>query len=373
MGDLATNYPHLARFCNQEGVDIVPYTRTHQRLVLQDIVGYSVPPQQMSSNEARKSILNQCLELAYRHNILKVDRKSRLKSKDSIRFWSLINELKVAAWLEAQGLTVAFDPPSLCGGRGDLEVSSKHSTVFVEVKTLFGNREMLDQQDLLSKLAKYLEEGKLPVSLIELVSYPSDFCEAGLDQLFSKIRSYLQRVAPPTGDWSPRVRRYNNRKGLAIDFKLSPGASTVKQMVYGGFIDIEDNLKFKLGILVRGRTPKVQLSSNDIPSIVIICDQGAWSDPIIEGILYGNKVGTLGSKGVVRYKRKRDGRWDNTCLSRLSAVGIWKADLGMTPSSVDIYLCPNPLFPLPKSLLNDSSIKWWQLGDDKISIVRGID
>ncbi len=370
MDDLAIDYPYLARFCNEESVDIVSYTRTHQSLILKDIVADSIPMKLRRSYDARKSILNQYLELAYRHNILDLDRRSRLKGKDSIRFWSLINELKAAAWFEGQGLVIDFDPSSLGGGKGEFEAFSRQGEVFVEVKTLFGDKEMLGQYSLLSRLADYLEKIGLPISTIELISYPRNFCEDDLDKLLTRIGLHLLRFVPAIKRGESKVSRYNSRKGLVIEFELLPGTSEVEQIAYGGFIDIEDSLKSKLGMSVRGWDPKLQLSTKDIPSIVIICDQGSWSDPIIEGILYGNRLGTLGSTGTVWYERKRDGRWDNTYPSRLSAVGIFKSSLDIFPSSVDMYLCPNPLYPLPRSLMSDTNIRWWQLGKDKVSITE---
>jgi len=370
MDNLATNYPYLTRFCKEEGINIMPYTHTRQSLILKDIVVDSVPMKRSASYDARKSMLNQCLELAYRHNILDRDRRSRLKGRDSIRFWSLINELRVALWFEAQGLALFFDPPSLGGGKGEFEAFSQRGKLFVEVKTLFGDREMLSKYDLLSRLADYLETGNLPISTIELISCPSDFCEDALGKVFTQISSQLSRSMPAIERGKTKVKKYNNRKGLVIEFELSPGASKVEQIAYGGFIDMDDNLRCKLGMTVKGRECKVQLSTKDIPSIVIICDQGNWSNPIIEGILYGNRVGILGSTGIVRYERKRDGRWDNTYPSRLSAVGIFKSSLDILPSSVDMYLCPNPLYPLPRSLMSNTNIRWWQLDKDKVSITE---
>ncbi len=350
----------------------MPYTHTHRSLMLKDIVVHSVPEERKPRYDARKSILNQCLKLVYDHNILNEDRKSRLKSNDRQLFWSLIKELEVALWLKNQGLVLSFDPPAKKGRKGDFKVSSKQGEAFVEVKTLFGDKEMLGQNELLSKLADYLEKRGLPVSTIDLVSYPCDFSNNYLDILFGKIEARLLRSVPRIRQDRPnRPIPYKDKRGLKIEFELSPKISKVEKMAYGGFIDVDDNLRCKLGMTVKGRECKLQLSTKDIPSIVIICDQGSWSDPIIiEGILYGNRVGTLGSTGTVWYERKRDGRWDNTYPSRLSAVGIFKSSLDIFPSSVDMYLCPNPLYPLPRSLMSDTNIRWCQLGKDKVSITE---
>lgn len=335
-----------------------------------------VPRHLKKDYAARKSILNRCIGLVYKHNVLNRDRINRLKGNDYIRFWSLVNELKVGVWLEKQGLRIRFDPPTKAGGRGEFEVYTKDGEAFIEVKTLFGDPDMLSQEELISKLSDYLEQQELPVTIVNLLNYPHDFSNNNLESLFESIKTSLLTSFTAIGEGkSEKTIKYENEQGLAIDFVVSAESSGVIGMAYGGFIDIDNQLKCKLGMPVRGMNCRAQISARDIPSLVIICDAGNLSNLTIEGILYGTRVGTLiKGKPIVFEHREKNGKWDNDLESPLSAVGVFKWSLkeDFVPN-VDIYLCPRPSFLLPKSIFSECNIRWWRLGDDRIAVIQDID
>ncbi|MBC8511898.1 MAG: hypothetical protein H8D32_02830 [Dehalococcoidia bacterium] len=259
---------------------------------------------------------------------------------------------------------------------GEFEINSKQGEAFVEVKTLFGDSAMLDQRDLLSRIADYLEEKKLPVRSINLTHYPNDLSKVHLKAVTGKIESFLLTSVPTSSKYnSKKTVEYQDGSGLVIEFELSSGASTIQSMAYGGWVDVDDNLRYKLGMPVEGRKSRIQVSARDIPSFVVICDPGDWANRRIEGMLYGSKVTILGNKAQKgREYRRKDGKWDNQTMSDLSAVGVFQEDFSNQkfPKCVEMYLCPSPRFPLSKHLFTDSTIRWLRLADDNISVVQDV-
>jgi hypothetical protein len=318
---------------------------------------------------AVRNMLDSCIRLAYEHDALSLDRKSRIKGKDATRFWSLISELRVGLWLKNQDLALQFDPPAKNGHVGDFEASSGGEAVFIEVKTLFGDREMLGQEELLSKLADYFERKSIPVQSINLLEYPSDFNNSAVDALTEEIERFL--IPRITQLCKETEVEYGSPGSLLIKFTLVPGASRVVSKMYGGYLAIDKQLKSKLGMQVDGKNFEVQVSAKDIPSVIILNDRGHWTEPILDGILYGTKVTRVYKNGEETYYRENNGLSGTGNSNLISAVGVFKETLDEQYSlNVKMYLCPKADFPLSKTLLNDRGIKWLQLAPDGYSIIE---
>ena len=373
VNSLDPKYPHLARFCSEEDIQILPYEHSHQCLTLKDLVVYGVPEGFKESYESRRTICNQCLEFAYRHDALDPDRRSRLKGKDNVRFWSLLNELKVGLWLESQGLHIRFDPLAQEGRKGDFETSSVDSRVFVEVKTLFGDKDMLGQEGFLANLADWCEQERLPVELLNLLEYPCDLGKKDLDTIFQRIKErILQSTLVLSGD--RQTIEYSDESGILIEIGLCTNSVGVVSLGYGGWIGVEGQMRCKLGMPGTGKNCGVQTAAASIPSLMIVYDMSQWLKPLtVEAVLYGKLV-QVSQSG--RLCREEDGKWNRDMESPLSAVGIFRQSFPAFPArvetTVDMYLCPRPRFPLHKCLFTDQGITWLCLGDDgtKVAQVR---
>jgi hypothetical protein len=92
-----------------------------------------------------------------------------LKDNDAILFWSTVSEIKVGMWLENQQIDlICFQPPASNGGKGDFLVNIGDINVFVEVKTKFGDRYMLEQERLVRRIAQHFKVLRLPVHSVVL-------------------------------------------------------------------------------------------------------------------------------------------------------------------------------------------------------------
>lgn len=359
-------YPHISRFCHEEDIERIPYERTHQQLILKDYISHSTPAHLDNKLFTVRTMLDHCIALLYKYDALDRDRRNRLKGRDEIRFWSLVSELKVGMWLESQGFSLQFDPLARGNRRGEFKASSKRGSVFIEVKTLFGDAKMLGQQEFLSKLADYCESKGLLVQYINILEYPSDFDTRNMDVLIKNIENFILSYTREM--YEDREIEYKDKDGFSIEFTLSPRATKVVSLMYGGFVGVDKQLKCKLGMQVDGRNCEVQVSIEDIPNLIIVFDHGHWTDQIIEGILYGTRVYDVRGKSE-KYYREKNGLWNTKSSSLISAVGTFKETLEEKYTlDANIYLCPKPHFPLTRSLFPISAVKWWQLSPDSYSV-----
>lgn len=357
-------YPHLLRFCTEEQIPIIPYSHTYKQLLLTDLVACSIPEQLIGDFESRKKVIDKCLEFGYRHDILDKDRKSRLKCKDKdpVNFWSTVSEMKVGVWLEEQGIKIiCFKPPSENGGIGDYLIRGNGHIVFIEVKTLFGESYMLEQERLTSDIAQHCQNQKLPVERVNLVHYSRDYDYAiNKCRLLKEVEELIRKNLLLT---ERRTVSYSDPNSIEIEIDLDPGASRVLSRMYGGFSSLLDDLKIRLGMCVEGIQGKLQTSSESIPSVCIIDDLSFnIDDVLIENVLYGNLVEDHTKPPTVVYYRKNDGKWSSSSPSELSSVFILKFFPATTKvKTLYAYLCPNPKYKLSKSTFPEVKIVWCKL------------
>lgn len=355
-------YPYLLSFCREEEIPITPYSYPYGQLLLSDIVASSIPDQSIDDFESRKKVVDKCLEFGCKHGILDNNRRSRLKRKDPVQFWSTVSEMKVGVWLEEQGIKIiCFEPPSDNAGKGDYLIQRNGHIVFIEVKTLFGESYMLEQDGLTSDIAQRCQNQKLPVESVNLVHYSRDYDYANNKcKLLEEVEELIRKNLPLT---ERRTVSYSDPNGIEIEIDLNPGASRVLSRMYGGFSSLLDDLKIRLGMCVEGIQGKLQTSAESIPSVCIIDDLSYNIDDIlIEDVLYGNLVEDHTKPPTVVYYRKNDGRWSSSSPSELSSVFILKFVPTTTKvKTLSAYLCPNPKYELSKSTFPDVKIVWWKL------------
>lgn len=372
MTDNLEIYSHLARFCLEENIERLPFKRTHKQLVLKDYIASALP----SPLENMRSVLDNCLKFAYRYDALKVNdprgknRRARLKGDEAKNFWSLINEFRVGMWLENQGLILQLDPPARNRCFGDYKVTLAGNSIFIEIKTIFGDKNLLEQEGFVSKLGDYLEQKKLPVIRINLVKYPNGFDIKKTNPLFVDIENFICSHIP--GLSKEVVVKYN-RQDFSIKFTLSPGSPYVRSKSYGSFVGIDNQIKTILGMKTDKEPKEIQVSTNDIPNMVVIYDWGHYTESIIEGILYGTEVYASNKSGLALLYREKNGLWNTEKGRLISAVAVFtETPNGQYNLNVKIYLCPEPNFPLPVKCFNDEEICWHGLSDDGRSSNVGV-
>jgi len=355
-------YPYLLRFCGENQIPILPYLHGYDQLLLSDIVASSIPDQSIDDFESRKKVIDKCLEFGHRHGILDSNKRSRLKSKDPIQFWSTVSEMKIGVWLEEQGIKIiCFEPPSENGGKGDYLIRGNRHIVFIEVKTLFGENYMLEQERLTGDIAQHCQSQKLPVERVNLVHYPRDYdYSTNKFRLLKEVEELIRKNLPLA---EKRTVSYSEPNGIEIEIALDPGASRVLSRMYGGFSSLLDDLKIRLGMCVEGVQAKLQTSAESIPSVCIIDDLSFnIDDVLIESVLYGNLVDDHTKPPAVVYYRKNDGKWSSSSPSELSSVFILKFVPATTKvKTLSAYLCPNPKYELSKSTFPEVKIVWWKL------------
>src|SRR4030042_1812241 len=96
--------------------------------------------------------LDQCLELAYRKDIVDNDLKARIKNPDVTVFESAFYELKVAKLIESKGNEIKFHPPGKDRSKLEYEAIGPQRSCLIEVKTLFESEEEKREHETLVKL-----------------------------------------------------------------------------------------------------------------------------------------------------------------------------------------------------------------------------
>ena len=355
-------YPHLIHFCKEEQIPILAYSPSHEALTLSRIIASGVLDSSKLIFEPRRKELNDCLEFAYKYGILNEERRSRLKGNRPDDYWSSVSELMVGLWLEKQGFKILnVEPPSSGGGKGDYLVESMGSTIFIEVKTLFGEKHFLDQERLVRDLAQYCREKQLQVEWFHLLHYPS-----GYDYISEKS-NLLQDIEKSILGYLPisskQTITYKGKSGILIKIEIAPDASHPFHYGHGGWSQIQDFLQVRLG------QNKVQVSAQDIPSICVINDFNSNVDrEDIGRFLYGSLVEDY-TKSPKTIFREDNGRWSRESACKLNAVLVLRFEpYAMNVKTLDAYLCPNPKYELSKSIFSENNMTWWALDKNGIYI-----
>lgn len=261
----------------------------------------------------------------------------------------------VGVWLEEQGLKIlCVEPPSSDGGKGDYLIESMGNTIFVEVKTPFGEKDFLDQERMVRDLAQYSREKQLPIEWFSLLRYPS-----GYDYMSEKsnlLRDIEKSILGYLPTSSKQTITYKGKSGILIKIEITPDASRPLTYGYGGVSQIQDFLQVRLS------KNKVQVSVQNIPSICVINDFNSNVDrEDIERFLYGSFVEDY-TKSPKTIFRQDNGRWSPSSASELNAVFVLRFEpYAINVKTLDAYLCPNPKYKLSKSIFSENNMTWWAL------------
>jgi len=350
-------YPHLLRFCIEKKIAVMPYSHPYGELVLTDVIARGIPGISRQDFRLRRKMIDACLEFGYRHQILDKDECCRLAGDDPTNFWSLVNEIRIGVWLERQGFRILMPkPPSDTGGKGDYLIGRGKATVFVEVKTIFGERYLLEQCRVTSDIAEHCKKMQLPVESLDLLHYPRTYdYKKEKNALLKRIEDTIHMHLPLK---SKETVSYKDASGISLEVKLSPDASRVVSRQYGGFSNIIDTL--------RERLHSLQVSNKDIPSIGIIANfHHTIGESIIEDALYG----TLGEDDTkpprVDFYREHNGKWSDATPSepsKLNSVFIIRFEPAtMKVRTVDAYLCPYPQCEFSRAVFAKTTLTWREL------------
>ena len=363
-------YPFLSRFCIEEQITIALYSFPYGQLVLSDIVAHGIPDISKQDFRSRRKVINACLEFGYRYRILDRARRSRLSGNDPIQFWSVLSEIKIGVWLERQGFQILmFEPPSATGGKGDYLIGRGEATIFVEVKTIFGESYVLDQDHMTSDIAQHCQKTRLPVESLDLLHYPRDYdyrkdADRLLDRLEETIRQYMPLKAKQTIQYDDDV------SGISLEIGLSPEASRVVSRLYGGFSNILDDLKARLGMRHENARRMLQVSNRNIPSICIINDFSHSIDEIIiESALFGSLVEDHTRPPKVDFYREHDGKWSGTSPSKLNSVIVIRFEpTTLKTQTADVYLCPCPECQFSRSIFAKADLRWREVDENRVHV-----
>lgn len=358
-------YPHLIRLCKEEQIPIVKYLPISRPLVLSDIVATNVPNKLKLVYEARKKQLDICLGFAYKYEILnKKERVSRLIGDDPSNFWSTVSELMIGLWLDKQNVDIReIEPVASNGRKGDYLVEKMGNIVFIEIKTPFGEKNFLNQNQMIRDLIPFFKQKKLPVKSFILRNYPLKYDYTNEKQTtFRNIELFISNYLPLL---SEKTVTYVEKNGINVDIELVPGVSYPAIYGFVTWSGIKEFLKDRLS------QDKVQVSTQDIPSVCVINDFNANIDnEAIECVLYGTDVEDRTQIPSIFY-REDDGIWSRKRTSKLSAVCIlkFKPYVGAI-KTMSAYFCPNPKQKFSRDIFSDKNIRWWALDKNNQDIVQ---
>jgi hypothetical protein len=355
-------YPHLMQFCNEERIPILPYSPYNGAITLGHIIASGTPQTSNRIFEGPKEQIDRCLEFGYKYKILNKERRSRLMGGSPKDYWSSVSELSVGIWLEKQDFKILHvEPPSSRGRKGDYLVESKGNTLFMEVKTLFGEKDFLYQERMGRDLAQYCREKQLPVERFSLLSYPSGYdYTSEKDSLLQDIEKTVLGHLPIS---NKKTITYTGKGGIWITMDIAPDVSHPSGYGCTGWSGMHDFLQDRLN------EDRVQVSAQDIPSVCLINDVNSIiRKKDIEGFLYGSLVEDATKCSTMIY-RKDNGRWSRESASELNAVFVLRFEhYALDVKTLDAYLCPNPKYELSKSNFSENNMTWWVLDKNGINI-----
>jgi hypothetical protein len=356
-------YPHLLQFCQKEQIPIVHYAQSDDKLTIKNIVAFGEPDKCKNTFKSRRTEIEASLNFAYRYNILNKEKISRLKSDSPTNYWSTLSELMIGVWLENQGLNIrCVEPHAFNGKKGDYLVERNGKIVFIEIKTLLGEKDALAQEEILRDIVRLCREKQLPVETIQCVQYPNCYdYKNEKETLLEDIERSIVSESPAS---STHIINFKNKSGIWIRIWIAPNTFSPSSFGWARVSLIQDYLSERLN------KDDIQVSKENIPSICVINDFNSNVDKNeIEIFLYGRTC-SIYTKPEKPFFRQNEGIWSGDSKSELSAMLILRFESNSVKiKTSDAYLCPNPKYALSISIFSDKKINWWKLDSDGISIV----
>ena len=251
----------------------------------------------------------------------------------------------IGVWLENQGLNIrCVEPPSLGNGKGDYLVEINGNFVFVEIKTLFGEKETLVQEEMLRDIVKLCRDKQFPVEDVHLFQYPSCYdYKNEKETLLQDVEGFIRNLLPVSHRY---IINFNNKSGIWMRIRIAPDIVLPTSFGVSRVAQIQDYLSERLD------EDDVQVSKENIPSICVInnCDPNIQRLGI-ERFLYGTTCDDY-TKSEKPIFRQNDGRWSGDLKSELNAMVIlsFESNSVKIKTSDAIYvLIPNILCQIQSS------------------------
>lgn len=326
----------------------------------------------------RANILRQnvddCLELAYRYDLVDADLEGKLKKGDWESWQAAINELKVAKYLEdIFGVnSLRWHPQGRKGRVGEFEIvlGNVDKPIFVEIKTVFPRELERLERHITEKLCCYAEQVPVPFFLNVHIK------EVGTSESFSGkkfkdfLRKELTKISAKDEKGEPlKLPDYrDNVTGLHLEIEtipvsLKPSQKTCHIGIIGGearWLENKEYLEHSL------RKAYEQLPKRGQPCLVILCSSTAF--PLDEDDMVDVLLGTLalhfyrlGSEPVTEPKpfRKLDGFPHPNQNRNLSAIGLYREKFMQTnvEKKLEIYHNPFAANPLNGSIFKGKGVR----------------
>ena len=349
---------------------------------------YRLLAEQRPKADVWRKHIDDCLELAYRYNLVDADFEGKLKKGDRESWEPAINELKVAKFTEGIfGIScLRWHPKGQKGKIGEFGVVSSKldKPIFVEVKTVFPRELEALEQRIMEKLRRYAEQVPIPSFLNVRIEVP------GTSESLSgkKFKNFLTRelsVINPDDlkQKSIKLPDYEDNN-IGLHLKIETLSITPKREERSCHIGIiSGGAKFvKNEVYIHHSLYKAyaQLPVEKQPCLVILCSSTAF--PINEHAMLNALLGTLALRVYQSIDRtakvpepeplrKPDGFFQSRRNRKLSAVGLYKEKFTETGMEVDLEIYHNPFtvnplkdFPFKRKGIrqlvkkNDQEMEW---------------
>jgi len=320
-------------------------------------------------DELRNSV-NECLELAYRYDLVDADLEARLKKGDQESWQAAMNELSVARIMEVffgRGC-LGWHPQGKNQKVGEYElvINKIDTSIFIEVKTVFPRDMERLENRIIHKLHRYAGQVPIPSFLNVHIEVP------GTSESISgkKFRNFLSRElsAINPNDLVEKESKLPDYKDDSTGLHLTIETLAIKPKqkeqdchigIIGGeakFLENEAYIKHSLSKAYE------QLPSGGKPCLVIICPSTAF--PIDEDDMLNALLGDLAvtyywqdGRPIKELKtiRKPNGFFQPRRNRKVSAVGLYKGRNIENP--LEIYHNPCGRNPIPDSMFMKEGIR----------------
>lgn len=348
--DLSKPYKYIIRFFPSEFISSLEEESALYRLFTDN----------NPRTDAWREELNDCLELAYRYDLVNADLEARLKKGERESWQATMNELRVAKILEGLfGVDCLLWRPKGRGKKvGEFQLIKTYKPIFIEVKTIFPRDLEKLEQRIIDKLMRYAEQVTIPIFLSVIIE------NTGSTESFSgmKFKHYLKSellklVSTELEKGSIKLPDYHDTKtGLYLKIETLAIKPKKEEMnchigIIGGGVKTIVNEQYIKHSLSKAYT---QLPTTGQPCLIIICPSTQF--PLDEEDMLNALLGNLAmryyfSNAKLAKKpetfRKPDGFFQPRRNRKVSAVGLYKGR--NTEKPLEIYHNPVGLNPIPES------------------------
>jgi len=317
--------------------------------------------------------INDCLELALRHDLADADLIARLQKGDWEAFSATINELRCAKFLEklfGSG-SLRWHPPGRKEKVGEFEVvlSNLDKPIFVEVKTIVPRELEKMEERVKDKLRQYAEQVDIPCFLDVTINKAGGLEDFSGSKFKKFLREELSKVNIKDIEKFRKIPDYRDeRTGLYLEIGILPipGEPRV-QSCHIGIISGEARF-FENHVYIRHSLKKAerQLSKGEQPCLVLLCSSTEFS--IEERDMLNALLGTLavrfyrlsdGSASERKPFRQTDGFYQPRRNKNSSATGFYQENFTEKgiESKLEIYHNPWAASPLDHSIFEGKGVR----------------